>query len=62
MENTNMDNTNTTRRNPYRMVQSAPAGGPAARLGMSLAEMISSLVLMAVLSLGMIWLLWSASR
>lgn len=47
--------------NPYD-VQPAECGGCLARAGMTVVEMVLWLALMAVLSLGMLWLLWSCSR
>ncbi|MCF2621534.1 hypothetical protein [Collinsella tanakaei] len=44
------------RRNPYD-VREEPQG-----VGMSALEMLLWLLIMAVLSLGMIWLLWTNSR
>lgn len=49
------------RRNPY---DTAPREkrGRIARAGMSLIETVVWVAIMAVLSVGMIWLLWTTSR
>lgn len=52
--------------NPYASPYDPPAAGgshgPVVSAGMSLAEMIAWLVVMAALAVGMIWLLWHTTR
>ena len=48
--------------NPYDNIREQDQRNPIVRAGMSVAEMVAWLVVMAVLAIGMIWLLWSASR
>lgn len=52
------------KRNPYRPEpERRPARrNPVAKIGMSAAELVAWIVVMAALALGMIWLLWSTSR
>lgn len=49
-------------KNPYQAPKEVPQRSVIVRAGMSVVEMVIWLAVMAVLSLGMIWLLWSASR
>lgn len=49
-------------RNPYAVRPAECKHGRVTRAGMSLVEMIAWLVIMAVLSLGMIWLLWKTGN
>lgn len=47
---------------PYDVEPAPEVHNPVVRVGMSVAEMIAWLVVMAALSLGMILLLWNVSR
>lgn len=52
----------TTRPDPYGTIRPREGAGPVARIGMSVAETVFWLVLMAVLSIVMIVVLVHASR
>ncbi len=52
----------TTRPDPYGTTRTRKGAGPVARIGMSVAETVFWLVLMAVLSIVMIVVLVHASR
>ena len=47
---------------PYDTEPVRSVGNPVAQAGLSAAEMVCWLAIMAVLSVGMILLLWNASR
>lgn len=49
-------------RSPYETASAVESHGRVVKAGMSLVEMVAWLVIMAVLSLGMIWLLWKAAH
>lgn len=50
-------NTNALKRSPYDMRQEEKQG-----TGMNLVEMVLWLLIMAALSLGMLWLMWTHSN
>lgn len=60
--NANVANSKLVYASPYDVQPQPEVRNPVVRAGMSLVEMIAWLVLMAVLSIGMIALLWSVSR
>ncbi len=51
-------------RSPYAPIAERPRAhrGRMAQAGMTLVEMLVWLAIMAVLSLGMLWLLWTTAR
>lgn len=48
--------------NPYEPAPEPTVRNPVVRVGMSVAEMVVWLVVMAALAIGMIVLLWNVSR
>ncbi|WP_239462487.1 hypothetical protein [Enorma phocaeensis] len=49
-------------RSPYETAPAVESHGRVVKAGMSLVEMVAWLAIMAVLSLGMIWLLWKTAH